>query len=585
MEAVYGRWRVLEGIGSGGMARVHRAEHLDDGRRVALKTVRDYEEHVLHALRREIRSLSEIEHPGVVSIVDHGIEDGCPWYAMGLIEGEELSAGLPLGVALGIFKSLCATLSHLHAEGIVHRDLKPENVMVDGEGRPIIIDFGLQTGTSRESVRRDMAAGTAAYMAPEQARGERVDARADLYSLGCLAYEILVGEPPFTGANPVELIRRHAEEAPEPLSRRVPELPAALDALILSLLAKERTDRIGYAADVHHELDRLGVESPTEWPVVPARHVYRPGFVGNVSVEDLVGRLRPRRGEVSCGHGILAGAGLGKTRLLAEISDRLEAAGVQVMIGRAEGEMGRGEPLMAFRDVLGSLADRCRERGPREVERTFGSQAPVLAPYHPGLASLPGVAGVVPAVLGPEGGRQRLLAGVRDVLARAAARRPMALLVDDAHLMDDLSRDALKLLHRSPVPGLVVVASQRSDLVEDSKGLWEDETILSPLSQEEVGVMVRDMLAVEQVPTDLAVSLHSRGEGNPQFVTEYLRSAVQHRLLARNELGQWCPGPQAGSRLGELPIPESVEESAALILEALPGYGPRPPRGRLGAGA
>src|SRR5205085_1053735 len=150
---------------------------------------------------------------------------------------------VPLAAILTLVQELCAPLAYLHGEGLVHRDLKPDNVLVRPNGQPVLMDFGLVTQFTGEVQRERLQvegeiSGTLAYMAPEQIRGEPVDARADLYSLGCILYELLVGHPPFLARSERELLREHLESVPLAPSRHGGDLPSGLDALVLRLLAK-----------------------------------------------------------------------------------------------------------------------------------------------------------------------------------------------------------------------------------------------------------------------------------------------------------------------------------------------------------
>ncbi|HVR29911.1 MAG TPA: serine/threonine-protein kinase [Thermoanaerobaculia bacterium] len=296
-----GPYRLLEPIGRGGMGAVYRAEHVETGLRVALKTVLVAHATELAAIRSEINALRRLTHPGIVRILDAGVEGAVPWYAMELLEGETLHGfqrgawsswvdsfddlietagtdaptqqahpsashatrgmavrdGAPaaagkLPEALTLARRLCSPLAYLHELGIVHRDLKPANVFVRPDGRPVLMDFGLvsrwSAGGGRDVLEiAGTLAGTAAYMAPEQVRRERVDARSDLYALGCMLYELVAGRPPFCGHGVARTLEQQLTEAPEPPSSRVAGVPAGLDELVLRLLAKRPRDRIGHA--------------------------------------------------------------------------------------------------------------------------------------------------------------------------------------------------------------------------------------------------------------------------------------------------------------------------------------------------
>src|SRR5919198_355972 len=237
-----GPYRVERVIAQGGMGVVCEARDHRSGDRAAVKCLRTLDSADLASFRREVHTLRTLRHPGVVRVLDHGVADGAPWYAMDLIEGPTLRQvlGAPGGhglqaPAIGLVGQLCETLAFLHGEGIVHRDLKPENVVVAPSGTPVIVDFGLVARFAAVVGREALEVGgefvgSVAYMAPEQITGDFVDARADLYAVGCLLYEVIAGAPPFEG-DPRTVVQRHLNEAPTPLSARVAGVPAALDEL------------------------------------------------------------------------------------------------------------------------------------------------------------------------------------------------------------------------------------------------------------------------------------------------------------------------------------------------------------------
>jgi serine/threonine protein kinase len=194
-----------------------------------------------------------------------------------------------LSTGLALIGRLCAPLAFLHGEGLVHRDLKPENVIVQPDGAPVLVDFGLIAQFTGQASRKALEVGgemvgTVTYMAPEQILGDFVDARADLYSLGCILAELVTGRPPFAGADRVEIGRAHLHAEPLPPSELAGGLTLPLDDLALRLLPKRPRDRIGHANDVALALAELGaaIDAPAEAPA-PRAYLYRPGFAGRCS--------------------------------------------------------------------------------------------------------------------------------------------------------------------------------------------------------------------------------------------------------------------------------------------------------------
>ncbi|MEU6172531.1 protein kinase [Streptantibioticus parmotrematis] len=264
------RYEVCGYLGRGGMAEVLRARDLRLGRDVAVKVLRagSAADAAFRArFRREALSAAALNHPAVVSLFDAGEAevDGerVPFIVMEYVRGstlERLARGGPDGSrpsperALRLTASVLDALEHAHAAGIVHRDIKPANVMVvDGGSADAVkvMDFGIARPLGARGVTitaASMVVGTAEYLSPEQARGADLDARTDLYSTGCLLYELLTGRPPFTGDSPLEVAWKHVEEEPVPPSRYAPGVPAACDALVLRALRKDREERFPDAA-------------------------------------------------------------------------------------------------------------------------------------------------------------------------------------------------------------------------------------------------------------------------------------------------------------------------------------------------
>jgi TolB-like protein/Tfp pilus assembly protein PilF/tRNA A-37 threonylcarbamoyl transferase component Bud32 len=248
------RYAVESEIGRGGMAVVFLAEDLKHGRRVALKVLHPELAASLGTDRflREIEIAAKLEHPHILALIDSGEADGLPYYVMPHVEGESLrerlerEGQLPIDQALSIAVEVADGLAYAHEHSVVHRDIKPGNILLsDGHAR--IADFGVARAISEAGGEKvtatGMAVGTPAYMSPEQASGEEVDARSDLYALGCVLYEMLAGEPPLTGPTPQAIVARRMAETPSPLPLLRDTVPSAIDAVVGKALAKSPADR------------------------------------------------------------------------------------------------------------------------------------------------------------------------------------------------------------------------------------------------------------------------------------------------------------------------------------------------------
>ncbi len=584
-----GPYRIVDRLAGGGMGVIYRAVHFESGRAAAVKTVRFPRRSNLSSIRTEIHALSRLKNPGVVQIFDQGIAEGLPWYAMELLEGTTLrdwiddtwpdapgdgelrgptadtavetppssalaadrvlrepnlaQAGLRANAANGrldemlrLFRKICSSLAFIHGAGIVHRDLKPANVFVRGDGSPVLVDFGLassfQGAVGREKLEiSGELMGTAPYMAPEQVRAEPVDARADLYALGCMLYEALTGQVPFSSTVPGEIAKMHLYQRPTLPSELARDVPPALERLVLKLLEKSSSDRIGHADDVAEILfdvaeqtaararavrpgaggateldghadadanaDAGATENGASLRATHAGYLYRPELVGR---DEAMAALEDATADAAGGAGslilIVGESGVGKTFLAAEAGRRAHIHGLRVVAGDAlaisptdgsgeseasaadaadaatlAGPAMRGPPFHLFRPLLQTVADLCRESTDDDVfDRLLGERAAILAPYEPALAILRGEdRRPRPPELSGEATRRRAVEALMDVIAAWARERPLCLIIDDLQWADDLS---MALLAALPVGWLadraiLVIATCRAEEMTD----------------------------------------------------------------------------------------------------------------------
>ena len=247
-QVVSGRYRVLRKIGGGGMADVYLCEDLTLGRRVALKVLLQRfldDPKFVERFRREAKAAAGLNHPNLVSIYDWGEVDGTYFIVMEYVEGETLKdlvrrqGRLGGNEAVRISLQLLAALEFAHRTGIVHRDIKPQNVMLDRDGNVKVMDFGIARAGDSGMTEVGSILGTAQYLAPEQARGQRVDERSDLYSVGIVLYEMLTGTVPFKGDSAVTVALKHVNEMAAEPAQLVPGMPYALNQIVLKAIAKD----------------------------------------------------------------------------------------------------------------------------------------------------------------------------------------------------------------------------------------------------------------------------------------------------------------------------------------------------------
>jgi tetratricopeptide (TPR) repeat protein len=609
------------------MGIVYRAEHATTREPVAIKTVRVRNERQLESLRREVYALGRIRHPGVVRILEEGVHEGVPWYAMELLSGETLSdfnrrawdsvsqpypdevetrlesaeepipplidvpldptrpaAAGALPRMLAIIRQLCASLAFLHGEGIVHRDLKSANVLLRDGVRPVLIDFGLVWRFPGPIAREVIdvaaaAAGTVGYMAPEQIAGDLVDARADLYAVGCILYETLTGRLPH---------RRHLSPkttaAPIPPSHLVVGIPAALDDLVMRLLEPRARDRLGHADDIVRVLDTLlGPAADSvrySHSQAPRPYVYRPVLAGR---EKTLAFLTDRLQALEFGRGgcvLLGGeSGIGKTSVAMALAKAAAARGLQVVAGAclplgASEVSGRPNetPFHPFGRLFDAIADRCVEHGPAKTDRLLGRRGKILAACEPRLADLPGQEFYPsPPEVPAQAAQQRLFGALAETLGAYADEWPVLLVLDDLQWADELSLRFLSWLDADYFDerGVLIVATYRAeetslalrDLAARAHVAHED---LGPLDRGTMSAIAADMLGLGSPPPAFVEELAAKAEGNPFFVGEYLRAAVEEGVVQRDQAGRWTVKDDRA-----LPLPASLRDLVRRRLEGL----------------
>ena len=375
-----GRYRLEADLGGGGMGRVYSAHDTLLDRHVAVKVL---SASALGAegrarLLREAQAAAGLNHPNIVSVYDAGEAEvpgsvgTVPFIVMELVEGDSLRASPPVSLEeiVDVACQICAALEHAHASGVVHRDLKPENVLLLPDGTAKLVDFGLARTAASRLTAEGTILGTVYYIAPEQALGQEIDGRTDLYALGITLYEWTAGQLPYEGDDPVALIGQHLHAPVVPPREHNPEMAPALDALIVQLMSKRPEDRPASAAEVQQVLEALlqeppAKEVPLERPRQPdfltgteERMVERPVFVAR---ERELARLDHFLEGALAGQGqvvfVTGGPGRGKTALLAEFARRAmrQHPSLLAASGNCNAYSGVGDPYLPFREVLDML--------------------------------------------------------------------------------------------------------------------------------------------------------------------------------------------------------------------------------------
>ena len=283
------RYEVGRLLGAGGMAEVYEGRDRLLARRVAIKVLLAefaQDPSFLVRFKREAQAAASLSHPNIVAVYDTGVQGGTHFIVMEYVEGRTLRDLLRIGGpppperAAGIAADVCNALAAAHARGLIHRDVKPGNVMLTPDGTVKVMDFGIARATSSDTITQTHAViGTAQYISPEQVEGREVDARGDLYSLGCLLYEMLTGRVPFSGESPVAIAYRHVREDPVPPRQLNPRIPPALEAITLRAMAKHPLNRYQTAAELRADLERALTGRPPAAVMAPVGRFDEPAPV------------------------------------------------------------------------------------------------------------------------------------------------------------------------------------------------------------------------------------------------------------------------------------------------------------------
>lgn len=583
-----GRYRLDRFLGEGGSKIVYLARdtRLERDVAVALIKTEGIDEDGLIRAHREARAMGRLgEHPNVVNIYDVGEDDGRLFIVSQYISGGSVAKllkatpGHRLSVerALVIASQVCQALAHAHAHGIIHRDLKPANVWLGEDGTAKLGDFGLAISTEWTKVTIDgLMAGTASYLAPEQALGKAPDARADLYSLGAMLFEMLCGRPPFVGQDAISIISQHINTPPVAPSWHNPDIPKTLDALILGLLAKAPTERPESASVVQERLADIAAA-----PLAPAKEEPAEATsVGRLSLGGFVGRLDELSTLKSAIDASLGGKaavimvvgepGIGKTRLVEEAGVYAQLRGMRFLVGRCyESEV----PLL-YGPFAEAIRDYVSTRSAEAVREELGQGVSDVARL---VDEIQGSRSVAVAEREPDQDRIRLLESVSSFLLRASVSNPLMLFLDDLQWADRPS--LMLLLHlarRLRGSRLLIVGTYRDveldrrhplseALAELRRGRLYERVLLRGLNESEVRALIEALTQEQLGENELARLINRETEGNPFFVEEVISHLVETGRLCRQH-GLWVGDIESITERG---IPEGIRDVISRRLSRL----------------
>lgn len=571
------RYRLDSELGRGGMGTVYRATDLELQREVAVKVLSatSHTSDGRERLIREARAAAALNHPHIVTIHDVGEAGGLPFLVMELVAGPRLSHARPteLSRVVDIAVQICAALEHAHANSIVHRDLKPDNVLLSSANQSShvkLADLGLALPADGARISRaGVIVGTAAYMAPEQALGQPVDGRSDLYALGVLLYELTTGRLPFTGDDPLTIVSQHVHAPVVPPRVLRSDLPRALEAIIVRLLAKDPAQRFSTAAETRAAL----LESLTSTDEAAATEAASAvAILDALSRGRLIGRAtelaearelwhRAREGR---GHAVLLSGepGAGKTRLAREITIQAAVDGALVLTGGCY-EYEATTPYLPFVEAFRRWARE--EQNDDKLRELLGDAATQIAKLAPEIETR---LGPFPErhQLAPHEERLLFFDAVAQVFSNIARRQSLLFYADDLHWADHGTLWLLgHLLRQLRDERVLIVGAYRETELDRTHRLakslvdWNRERLITRIvlrrfNSNETSDQLSALLG-ENVSGEFAVAVHRETEGNPFFVEEVLKALIE-RGSVRRESGRW-------SRCGvdELLIPQSVKEA------------------------
>jgi ABC-type oligopeptide transport system substrate-binding subunit/serine/threonine protein kinase len=513
-------------------------------------------------LLQEAKSIAQLNHPHIVTVYDAGEMDKAPFIVMELIEGASLHEQPPqdLKALVQTAIQICIALDHAHERGIVHRDLKPENVLIDTEGDAKLMDFGIARSMASRMTQEGRIEGTVFYMAPELALGKEYDGRADLYALGVMLYELATGELPFQQGDPVAIISQHVNAPVVPPRAKDPEIPAALDKLIIQLMSKDPEDRPTTAAQTLEALQKPGLLDTTgveEEQLSTLDRIVRGRMIGREAEFDKARELWYEATEGKSQILLVSGEpGVGKTRLLREIITQSEVMGAQVL-GSASYAEG-GPPYSPFKQILREVLPKASQNGfnlPEYVVADLLSLAPEFRTQYPDIPPNP--------TEDPQSDQHRLFESFFVFVAALSQHTPLLVYLDDAHWADSgslgLFRHLARQLGSQPI---MLLATYREIELDEARPLNE---VLLDVSREPQATRLKlNRLTMEQteqlltsffqdeITPEFLEGIYRETDGNPFFIEEVCKALVESGKLFFKD-GSW-DRPD----MSELGIPQSV---------------------------
>jgi ABC-type transport system substrate-binding protein/serine/threonine protein kinase len=600
------RYEILGELGRGGMGVVYRARDPVLNREVAVKLISstDLTTELEERFQREAQVVGQMDHPAIVPIHDLGRHEGSLFFVMPVVGGTNLSRllldqTLCLGDVVDTGIQVADALDYSHSRGVVHRDIKPANIMIAREEgaavRVRVMDFGLaHTASESRLTKTGTLVGTVAYLSPEQVASRAFDGRSDIYSLGVVLYECLVGEPPFTG-DVQSILYRIVHENQQPPRALGAEIREELQDIVLRCLEKDpgkRPQRAGQIADAlrRHKSSLASDEFRMSLVLSSSRAISRPAASVFIGREKEFAELQRRLNVTisgECQFAVVAGEpGVGKTRLLEELKNLARARKIRVLYGRFI-EQDRSFAYQGFCELIEDYF-LSRDAGSSSSGRPdFSDLAADLIALFPQLSEIgelrSAVSGEARAPAAAEEKKADDRIQVFELLARTLTRmaggKPLVLILENLHGAE-ISIEALQYIVRRlrPTPTLIVGSfrqtetDKRHPLTRMLDSFRDDPRFVSltlgPLSASEHRAFVESLVGAPKVSDDLARRLRGATEGNPFFTKELIRSLVESGGIAKDDTGAWSFSK--GGTISADELPATIQQAVEKRIERLP---------------
>jgi ABC-type transport system substrate-binding protein/serine/threonine protein kinase len=600
------RYEIVGELGRGGMGVVYRAKDPLLNREVAVKLISstDLAPDTEGRFQREAQIVAQMDHPAIVPIYDFGRHDGSLFFVMPVVGGTNLmrlirDKSLRLGDVVDIGIQIADALDYSHSGGVVHRDIKPANIMVtreDGSSvRVRVMDFGLAHAVSDSRLTKTgTLIGTVAYLSPEQVGARAFDGRSDIYSLGVVLYECLVGDPPFTG-EVQSILYRIVHEIPQPPRALGVEIREELQDIVMRCLEKDPAKRPQKAGQIAEALRRHRSSLATDEfrmsvVVSPSRMIQRPPASAFIGREKEFAELQRRLNAAltgDCQFAVVTGEpGIGKTRLLEELKNLALARKIRVLYGRFIEQAG----TFSYQGFCELIQDyfRSHDGASSSGERAdFSDLAADLIALFPQLSEIgelrSAISGDTRAAAAQEEKKPEDRIQIFELLARALTRiaggKPAVLILENLHGAE-ISIEALQYVVRrlGPTPTLIVGSyrqtetDRRHPLTRMLDSFADDPRFVSvtlgPFSPSEHRALVASLVGAPKVADELARRLHDATEGNPFFTKELIRSLVESGGIAKDDTGAWSFSKEA--EISADALPATIQQAVEKRIERLP---------------